>query len=209
MLNQIVRGDDGLWWVLKDGGKSVSFPTRSEARMYLGLPTITRTVNPGDLDAAYLHRLSPIEARIASLRLKGASQSEIALQVNVTQPTVAYHLRKASWRTGVFKRIPELDFHHLHKTLPALVGDADCDIFLDFLKLTSQSRVARKIGRSQGFVRHRLKKVMSSLEKSGEFTNCLQAAKVIFGNPAAFIHEPDGESGGTQSAGPPPSHPSV
>jgi len=206
---EIEKGEDGLWWVVKEGVRTTSFTTRTEARLYLGLPTTLRYVNPGDLDEAYFDRLSPIEARIASLRLRGASQSEIAIQVNVTQPTVAYHLRKAIWRTRILKKCPGLDLKSLTGPLQEIVGVKDAELFLDFVALASQSKVSRKHGRTQGFVRHRIKRVIQILEGHEKFAQLLEAARLRFRHPGAFrvSTEPNEEFGDTQLAVRTPSRP--
>lgn len=205
------KDKDGLWWVVKNGTR-VSFRTRKEARLYMGHASSAKPADPGDLDPAYFHRLSPIEARIASLRWQGASQAEIALRVSLTQPSVAYHLRRASWRIKVLKTLPDIEPKELLPGLTRLLGEShsgDIGLLLDFITTASQSKVARMHHLSQGCIRHRLLRVMDRLRTLDPENLGLRMAQIIFAHPNVFYvsNEADAATRAPRSAEDAPSHP--
>ncbi len=206
------KGTDGLWWVVRNGTR-VSFRTRKEARLYMGHASTAKPVDPGDLDPAYFHRLSPIESRIASLRWQGASQAEIALQVSITQPSVAYHLRRASWRIGILKTLPDVELPELRRNLIQLLGESqsgDIGLLVDFISTASQSKVARMHHLTQGCIRHRLLRVMDRLRTVDPENSGLRMARIIFSHPNVFYvsSEADEVPHAPRSAEDAPSHPS-
>ena len=87
------------------------------------------------------------------LRLK---QTEIADIFRVSQPTVCYRLQRAALRIRFLLSLPDLEDGELALVLNGFLSDPlDINIMLLMYETTCQSEVAKRLGVSQGLVRHR------------------------------------------------------
>lgn len=111
-----------------------------------------------------LDMLPPREADFIDLYyFKQIKQTDIAALFGVSQPTVCYRLQRAASRIQFLLTLPDvkLDARRLQST--GVVSDPiDVQILLMMVQTTCQSEVAKQLGKSQGFVRHRF---MRSVEK--------------------------------------------
>lgn len=92
-------------------------------------------------------------------------QTAIAAIFNVSQPTVCYRLQRAAARIKYLLDVPPYDPYRIEEDLSGVLGDPiDVQIMLGMIKTTCQSEVAKEMGVTQGFVRHRYLRSVSSLE---------------------------------------------
>jgi DNA-directed RNA polymerase specialized sigma24 family protein len=94
---------------------------------------------------------------------RNIKQTDIAAIFGVSQPTVCYRLQRAAARIHFLLSMPTIDPDEMRKSAESLLPDEiDVQILLLMYETTCQSEVAKRLGVSQGFVRHRF---IRSLEK--------------------------------------------
>ena len=105
----------------------------------------------------YLQNLPPREADFLDLYFfKHIKQTDIAAMYGVSQPTVCYRLERAATRIRFMLALPVIDVAAMEKTLTELLQDeTDVYVMVQMYHTTCQSAVAKGLGVSQGFVRHR------------------------------------------------------
>ena len=87
------------------------------------------------------------------LKLK---QTDIAAIFRVSQPTVCYRLQRAALRIRFLLSLPDLEKGELETVLDGFLSDPlDIQIMVLMHETTCQSEVAKRLGVSQGLVRHR------------------------------------------------------
>ena len=92
-------------------------------------------------------------------------QTAIAAIFNVSQPTVCYRLQRAAARIKYLLDVPPYDPGRIEEDLSGVLGDPiDVQIMLGMIRTTCQSEVAKSMGVTQGFVRHRYLRSVSFLE---------------------------------------------
>ena len=110
-------------------------------------------------------------------------QTSIASIFNVSQPTVCYRLQRAAARIKYLLDIPPYDPHRIERDLSGVLGDPiDVRIMLGMIKTTCQSEVAKDMGVTQGFVRHRYLRSVSSLERVTGMSNYVDLFNHVSGN---------------------------
>jgi DNA-directed RNA polymerase specialized sigma24 family protein len=93
-------------------------------------------------------------------------QTAIAMIFNVSQPTVCYRLQRATARIQFILQLPRIEISLLKMDLQGFLSDPlDVDIMLYMYKTTCQSEVAKRLGVSQGLVRHRF---IRTIKRMGE-----------------------------------------
>ena len=104
-----------------------------------------------------METLPPREADFIDLYFfRHLKQTAIAMIFNVSQPTVCYRLQRATARIQFILQLPRIETSLLKKDLQGFLSDPlDVDIMLYMYKTTCQSEVAKRLGVSQGLVRHR------------------------------------------------------
>lgn len=153
----------GYW-----SGHKILDPSELEARFSIedGLgfldATGTETISDESLDQLdrvkrILPLLPPREADFVELyyflKLK---QTDIATIFRVSQPTVCYRLQRAADRIKFLLSLPELEDGELERVFTEFLDDEkDVKIMVLMYETTCQSEVAKRIGVSQGLVRHR------------------------------------------------------
>lgn len=97
---------------------------------------------------------------------RGKRQTVIADIFGVSQPTVHYRLRRATQRIQFLLGLPDITHERMRKLLlPLVIDPLDADIMVLMSRTTCQTEVAKRIGRSQGFVRHRYLRTMKRLKE--------------------------------------------
>lgn len=104
-----------------------------------------------------LDRLPPREADFVDLYyFKQINQTGIADIFRVSQPTVCYRLQRAASRILYLVNLPDLDMDEFNQLLEKYLPDpTDQAIMRHMFETTCQSEAAKRLGVTQGFVRHR------------------------------------------------------
>ena len=93
-------------------------------------------------------------------------QTTIAELFNISQPTVCYRLQRAAERLRYLIDMPVYDVWLMEQDLRGvLTDDTDIKIMLGMIRTTCQSEVAKELGVTQGFVRHRYFRTIEKLKK--------------------------------------------
>lgn len=113
-----------------------------------------------------LPQLPPREADFVELYyFKKLRQTDIAEIFGVSQPTVCYRLARAAARIRFLLDLPQVDAAVLEADLSGLLREIlDVQIMLLMWETTCQSEVAKRLGVSQGLVRHRFLRAVKRLE---------------------------------------------
>jgi len=114
-----------------------------------------------------LDHLPPREADFVELYFfRHLKQTDIALIFRVSQPTVCYRLQRAANRIKFLLSLPPLDPGELERVVNNFLDDPlDIQIMLLMYETTCQSEAAKRLGVSQGLVRHRF---IRSIDKMKE-----------------------------------------
>jgi DNA-directed RNA polymerase specialized sigma24 family protein len=104
-----------------------------------------------------LDSLPPREADFVDLYFfRQLKQTDIARIFGVSQPTVCYRLQRATARIQFLLSLPPIEVPQLEEDLAGFLSDPlDTQIMVLMWKTTCQSEVAKRLGVSQGLVRHR------------------------------------------------------
>jgi DNA-directed RNA polymerase specialized sigma24 family protein len=104
-----------------------------------------------------LDQLPPREADFVDLYyFRRLRQTDIATIFGVSQPTVCYRLQRAAARIHFLLSLPEITPAEVQASItPVLVDPIDVQVMVLMQETTCQSEVAKRLGVSQGFVRHR------------------------------------------------------
>ncbi|MDB4278177.1 sigma-70 family RNA polymerase sigma factor [Deltaproteobacteria bacterium] len=115
-----------------------------------------------------LDLLPPTEADFIELYyFKHLKQTDIAEIFGVSQPTVCYRLQRAARRIQFLLSLPVLEEDEMERVMSGFLDDpTDARIMVLMYQTTCQSEVAKQLGVSQGFVRHRFIRSISRMEKS-------------------------------------------
>jgi DNA-directed RNA polymerase specialized sigma24 family protein len=82
-------------------------------------------------------------------------QTDIARILGVSQPTVNYRYKRARERLDFLERLPVVTDDEVRQVLERLgARDQDITAMITYVKTSSQSEVARRMGTSQGAIRH-------------------------------------------------------
>ena len=124
-----------------------------------------------------LDKLPPREADFIELYyFKAVNQTGIAEIFKVSQPTVCYRLQRAASRILFLVSLPEIEPEEVQRLLDKHLEDpVDRKIMLYMAESTCQSDAAKKLGVTQGFVRHRF---IRSVEKFREIPEMEALVKV-------------------------------
>lgn len=145
---------------LMDPSTMESWFSNEDGMAYLdgGSEEISET-SLGDLEKvrAIMDMIPSREADFIELYFfKRLKQTTIAEIFNVSQPTVCYRLLRATERIKFLLAIPDMNCENIRTKVSEVIKDpVDVEIMVLMQKTTCQSEVAKMIGRSQGYVRHR------------------------------------------------------
>lgn len=161
----------GYW-----SGHKVVDPTELESRFSIedGLGFLDTTGNETISDESVeqldrvkkiLHLLPDREADFVELYFfRKLKQTDIAAIFRVSQPTVCYRLQRAANRIRFLLRLPDLEDGELEQVFADfLVDPLDVEIMVLMYETTCQSEVAKRLGVSQGLVRHRFIRTITKM----------------------------------------------
>lgn len=116
-----------------------------------------------------LDRIPPREADFVDLYyFRQKRQTDIATIFGVSQPTVCYRLQRAAERIRFLLQLPEFDMDSARATIQETLPDPiDVEIMVRMYETTCQSEVAKIMGVSQGFVRHRFIRSIVRIRAAG------------------------------------------
>ena len=116
-----------------------------------------------------LDRIPPREADFVDLYyFRQKRQTDIALIFGVSQPTVCYRLQRAAARIRFLLSLPPFDESTARPLIESVLSDTtDVEIMFRMYETTCQSEVAKIMGVSQGFVRHRFIRSITRLRSAG------------------------------------------
>ena len=98
---------------------------------------------------------------------KKLRQTDIAEIFGVSQPTVCYRLKRGASRIKFLLDLPKIDLKKMSADLTTFLGDPlDVQILVLIWETTCQSEVAKRLGVSQGLVRHRFLRAVSKMTAS-------------------------------------------
>ena len=128
-----------------------------------------------------LDLLPPREADFIELYFfKKIRQTCIAELFNVSQPTVCYRLQRGAARLKYLLALPPISFPKMEADLKAFLADPkDAEIMMGMLRTTCQSDVARELGVTQGFVRHRFYRTLAKLKTKPEMTEYVEVFEQV------------------------------
>jgi hypothetical protein len=110
-------------------------------------------------------------------------QTTIAELYNVSQPTVCYRLARGATRLRYLIDMPVYDSDVLETDLKGVFSDpVDVKVMMGMLRTTCQSDVAKELGTSQGFVRHRFLRTISKMEALPTMDNYVKVFKHVASN---------------------------
>ncbi len=112
-----------------------------------------------------LDQLPPREADFVELYyFKRLKQTDIAEIFGVSQPTVCYRLQRAASRIQFLLNLPDIKLEETEKAVSEVLSDPiDVQVMVLMQSTTCQSEVAKILGVSQGFVRHRFIRSINKL----------------------------------------------
>ena len=118
-----------------------------------------------------MSQLPPREADFIELYyFRQIKQTDIAAIFGVSQPTVCYRLQRAAARIQFLLSLPDLLPEDVEKDVQVLLDDPiDVQIMVLMQQTTCQSEVAKQLGVSQGFVRHRFIRSLSKMRTKDGF----------------------------------------
>lgn len=120
---------------------------------------------------AVLDQLPPREADFIELYyFKKLRQTDIAEIFRVSQPTVCYRLARAADRIRFLMNLPRIDKDQMTQDMVGFLDDPlDVQIMTLMWETTCQSEVAKRLGVSQGLVRHRFLRSLGRMKSSPRY----------------------------------------
>jgi predicted transcriptional regulator len=131
-----------------------------------------------------LSGLPPREADFVELYyFSHKTQTDIAEIFKVSQPTVCYRLQRATKRIRFVLSLPDVTAEEMKSVLSGFLSDPeDVHIMLLMFETTCQSAVARRLGVTQGKVRHRFMRSTKRMLDDPEMEKYAQIFKAISDN---------------------------
>lgn len=111
--------------------------------------------------------LPPREADFVELYFfRHLKQTDIAAIYRVSQPTVCYRLQRATMRIQFMLSLPPVTPEEIEEAMQLFLEDPkDVDIMVLMYKTTCQSEVAKRLGVTQGLVRHRFMRATQRMQE--------------------------------------------
>jgi DNA-directed RNA polymerase specialized sigma24 family protein len=115
-----------------------------------------------------MEELPPREADFVDLYFfRHLKQTDIASIFRVSQPTVCYRLKRATLRIQFMLSLPDLTIDQIREAMEGFLSDPlDVEIMVLMYKTTCQSEVAKRLGVTQGLVRHRFMRATQKMLKN-------------------------------------------
>lgn len=179
------------WW----SGHKVLDPTELEARFATedGIGFMDQLIREELSDDSkeklervkgVLDKLPEREADFVELYyFKHRKQTDIAEIFGVSQPTVCYRLQRATDRIEFLFSLPDIDEDDIRETMSDFLSDPlDVEIMVLMFETTCQSEVAKRLGVSQGLVRHRFIRSIEKMDKKGGMEQFVDLFRKVQGN---------------------------
>lgn len=133
---------------------------------------------------AIMDDLPPMEADFIDLYFfRGFNQTDIAAIFGCSQPTVCYRLKRAAARIQLLSRMPQANLDLLDDILCDLLDDRlDIQIMRLMQETNCQSEVAKRLGVSQGLVRHRFIRSVNRMRRIPELAPFVRLFDFISAN---------------------------
>jgi len=110
-------------------------------------------------------------------------QTDIASIFKVSQPTVCYRLQRATARIQYLLRLPDITVVELREVMAGFLSDPlDVEIMVLMYETTCQSEVAKRMGVSQGLVRHRFIRSIEKMKQVEEMTKFVELFNIVSNN---------------------------
>lgn len=147
--------------------------------------------DPSDESLALIERvtdimefLPPREADFVELYFfRKLKQTDIAVIFGVSQPTVCYRLQRATARIKFLLGLPPIKKSELQRDMRGFLSDPkDSQIMCLMFETTCQSEVAKRLGVSQGLVRHRFIRSLNRMRSSKKLAKYVAVFDVIASN---------------------------
>lgn len=131
-----------------------------------------------------LDMLPPREADFVDLYFfRHLNQTDIATIFGVSQPTVCYRLQRATARIQFLLRLPDITRPELEEAMIGFLPDPlDAKIMVLMWETTCQSEVAKRLGVTQGLVRHRFIRAVKRMRDRGSLTEMAEMFDTISEN---------------------------
>jgi len=120
-----------------------------------------------------LDQLPPREADFVDLYFfRHINQTDIAIIFGVSQPTVCYRLKRATSRIQFLLQLPSITRPELEEAMTGFLPDPlDAQIMVLMWETTCQSEVAKRLGVTQGLVRHRFIRAVKRMRDHNGLTD--------------------------------------
>ncbi len=131
-----------------------------------------------------LDLLPPREADFIDLYFfRHLNQTDIAGIFGVSQPTVCYRLKRATSRIQFLLQLPSITRPELEEAMTSLLPDPlDAQIMVLMWETTCQSEVAKRLGVTQGLVRHRFIRAVKRMKDQDNLTTLATMFDTIANN---------------------------
>ena len=131
-----------------------------------------------------LDQIPPREADFVELYFfQKLRQTTIAEMFNISQPTVCYRLQRAASRLRYLIDMPTHDLWLMEQDLRGVLTDPkDIQIMIGMVETTCQSEVAKGMGVTQGFVRHRFFRTIERLKKMRDMDQYVRVFEHVAAN---------------------------
>ena len=133
---------------------------------------------------AMLDQLPPREADFVDLYFfRHLNQTDIAGIFGVSQPTVCYRLKRATSRIQFLLQLPTITRPELEEAMTGFLPDPlDAQIMVLRWETTCQSEVAKRLGVTQGLVRHRFIRAVKRMRDHDQLTKLAEMFDTIAEN---------------------------
>ncbi len=117
-----------------------------------------------------MDELPPREADFVELYFfRRKKQTEIASIFLCSQPTVCYRLQRATMRIQFILSLPDVSVEDIRQAMEGFLPNSDdVDIMVLMYQTTCQSEVAKRLGVTQGLVRHRFMRATQKMLQDPE-----------------------------------------
>jgi len=131
-----------------------------------------------------LDQLPPREADFVDLYFfRHLNQTDIAAIFGVSQPTVCYRLKRAIDRIQFLLQLPAVTRIQLEEAMTSCLSDPlDARIMVLMWETTCQSEVAKRLGVTQGLVRHRFLRSIKELRDRQDMAVLVEMFDTISNN---------------------------
>lgn len=140
VMDHVLSNESNIWLF----GSVFTSPDEGDNKMIVKVKSIMESLPPIEYDFVDLYFFRHLK------------QTDIAAIFGVSQPTVCYRLQRAINRIKFLLRLPQVDHDEMRRDLSRFLSDPmDIDIMVYMYDTTCQSEAAKRLGVSQGLVRHR------------------------------------------------------